>query len=289
LVLIDYPGFNLRIAEFAHDSGFKVCYYISPKLWAWNKRRALKIKRFVNQMYAILPFEKQFYHQYGYDVHYVGNPLVHVINSFKPENHFRKNLQIDDRPVIAILPGSRPQEIIQMLEIMLELVPDFPSYKFVVAAVDNVPAHYYQQARNMKEVSIITNQAYDLLTVASAAIVTSGTASLETALFNVPQIVCYKTSWLTYMVARMVIKVPYLSLVNLIAGHQVVPELIQKEYNKASVSNYLRSLLPDGPEREAQLEGYQKVKSILGNKKASRETARLITEFFDQTKQPSAY
>lgn len=279
VVLIDYPGFNLRIAEFAHKSGLKVFYFISPKLWAWNQQRAAKVKRFVHQMYVILPFERQFYQQYHYQVNYVGNPLVHTINNFKTPENFVDQLDLGGRPVIAILPGSRRQEIEQMLSVMLELIPEFPQYKFVVAAVDNVPFEYYQRAVDMEEVELVTNQAYALLSVAKVAIVTSGTASLETALFDVPQLVCYKTSWLTYWSGRMLIKVPYLSLVNLIARGPVVPELIQKEYNKKNLVKHISELIEEGPARKLQLAGYRKVKILLGNKNAAKETARLILDY----------
>ncbi len=289
VVLIDYPGFNLRIAEYAHKSQFKVCYFISPKLWAWNRKRAAKIKRHVDQMYTILPFEKQFYQQYEYQVNYVGNPLVDTINNFHTPPDFTHTLQTGSRPVIAVLPGSRRQEIKHMLEVMLALVPEFPQCKFVVAAVDNIPAEFYCEARRLKEVAIVTNKAYELLSVASVAVVTSGTASLETALFDVPQVVCYKTSWLTYWIGRVLIKVPYLSLVNLIARQMVVPELIQREFHKAKIAKHLTELLGESPALKTQQAGYRKVKMLLGNKKASKETAKLIVDFLQSAKQPSAY
>jgi len=282
LVLIDYPGFNLRIAEFAHRQGFRVCYFISPKLWAWNQKRAARIKKFVDRMYAILPFERQFYQQYDYQVDYVGNPLVHTINGYNNDENFLYKLNCGTRPVIAVLPGSRLQEIKHMLNLMLSLIPEFPHYKFVVAAVDNVPIELYQTARDMADVTIVTNQAYELLSIAEVAVVTSGTASLETALFNVPQVVCYKTSRLSYWIARMLIKVPYLSLVNLIAEAPVVPELIQNEYHQKNLVRHISSLLEDGPARQQQLAGYRKVKMLLGNKDAAKETARLILEFLSQ-------
>lgn len=282
VVLIDYPGFNLRIAEFAHKNGLKVCYFISPKLWAWNRKRAVKIKQHVDRMYAILPFEKQFYQQYEYHVNYVGNPLVDTINNFRTPPDFIHTLQTGDRPVVAVLPGSRRQEIKHMLEVMLELVPEFPRYKFVVAAVDNIPAEFYQGASRLNDVAIVTNKAYELLSVASVAVVTSGTASLETALFDVPQVVCYKTSWLSYWIARALIKVPYLSLVNLIARQMVVPELIQNEFRKEKITKHLKELLEESPALTSQQAGYRKVKILLGNKKASQETARLIVDYLSE-------
>lgn len=279
VVLIDYPGFNLRIAEFAHKNKLKVCYFISPKLWAWNRSRAARIKRVVNRMYSILPFEKQFYQQYDYQVTYVGNPLVATINKFRPSVNFLERFNNGSKPIIAVLPGSRRQEIQVMLKIMLELVPEFPNYRFVVAAVDNVPPESYDEARNNHGVSVVINQAYELLSFARAAVVTSGTASLETALFNVPQIVCYKTSWLTYWTGRLLIKVPHLSLVNLIAEGPVVPELIQNEYQQENLVKHLSGLLADGPVRKQQLAGYRKVKTLLGNKNAAQETAKLMVEY----------
>jgi lipid-A-disaccharide synthase len=279
LVLIDYPGFNLRIAEFAHDQGLKVCYYISPKLWAWNQKRAAKVKKYVDQMYAILPFEREFFQKYDYQVNYVGNPLVHTIDQFLTTGRDSIEGLDSDKPVIAVLPGSRRQEIEHMLTAMLALIRDFPQCKFVVAAVDNVPMELYQRASEIENVTVVTNQAYELLAVARVAMVTSGTASLETALFDVPQIVCYKTSWLTYWTGRFLIKVPYLSLVNLIADAQVVPELIQGDYHKENLVKYLSGLLEDGPARTQQLAGYRKVRMLLGNKDAAKATARHILEF----------
>ncbi len=281
VILIDYPGFNLRIAEFASKQGIKVCYFISPKLWAWNRKRASKVKKHVDHMYCILPFERQFYQQYDYQVNYVGNPLVHTIDEFLSSGKSIEDLE-EERPIIAVLPGSRRQEIEQMLAAMLEIIPEYPQYKFVVAAVDNVPQEYYQVARQYPDVQVVTNQAYELLSVARVALVTSGTASLETGLFNVPQIVCYRTSWLTYWTGRMLIKVPFLSLVNLIAERQVVPELIQGEYTKKNLSKHLSTLLDDGPARQEQLAGYRKVRVLLGNKDAAKETARHILDYCRQ-------
>ena len=276
VVLIDYPGFNLKMAEFAHRNGYRVCYFISPKLWAWNQKRAVKVKRFVDQMYAILPFEREFYQRYHYQINYVGNPLVHSINNFSTPESFKENLPNDSKPIIAVLPGSRAQEINHMLSLMLELIPEFPQCQFMVAAVDNVDAELYREAVEMEQVQVVMNQAYEVLSVASVAVVTSGTASLETALFDVPQVVCYKTSWLTYWTGRVLIKVPYLSLVNLIAETQVVPELIQKDYNRANLIKHLSRLLEESPERHQQLAGYRKVKMLLGNKNAAEETAKLM-------------
>ena len=283
LILIDYPGFNLRMAEFAHSQGLKVCYYISPKLWAWNRKRAFKIKKYVHRMYSILPFEKDFYQGYQYTVDYVGNPLVETIAAFPQDLSFNQRHQFDERPLIAILPGSRKQEIRHMLGEMLGLVDDFPQYNFVVAGVDNLPGQYYQMAQRHPRVKVVFNETYALLSVAKAAIVASGTASLETALFEVPQIVCYKTSWLTYVVGKILVKVDFISLVNLVAGSQVVPELLQGDFKRSKIGQHLAEILTESEALKLQQAGYHKVKNLLGNKKASQETARLINEFLSDS------
>ncbi len=282
LILIDYPGFNLKMAEFAHSNNIKVCYYISPKLWAWNQKRAHKIKRYVARMYTIFPFEKEFYQQFQYPVAYVGNPLVETINGFEQVGSFKARNQLDEKPVIAILPGSRKQEIRQMLRQMLALVDKFDQYNFVVAGVDNVPQGFYKQALKRKDVQVVFNQTYHLLSIADAALVASGTASLEAALFEVPQVVCYKTSWLTYWLVRMAIKVKYISLVNLIADRLIVPELIQQDFNQESIATHLGQILNPGDLLKRQQAGYRQVKIMLGNKKASQETARLISEYLKE-------
>ncbi len=283
LILIDYPGFNLKMAAFAHKHRIPVCYYISPKVWAWNQRRVLKIKKFVDRMYAILPFEKDFYQRFQYKVDYVGNPLVETIGDVPKDLSFRTRHGLNHQPLIAVLPGSRKQEIQHMLGLMLDLVGAFPQHNFVVAAVDNIPREYYQIALQRNNVKVVFNETYPLLTMSSAALVASGTASLETALFEVPQVVCYKTSWLTYLAAKMLVKVNYISLVNLIAGDEVVPELLQGEFNRENLQKQLQEISVDGPTQKTQLTGYRKVKVLLGTKKASRETARLIHGFL-QTK-----
>lgn len=279
LVLIDYPGFNLNMAAFAHKRGIPVCYYISPKIWAWNQKRIFKIKKYVDRMFVILPFEKQFYDRFHYPVDFVGNPLVETISKYPQAQQFKAQHNLDHRPLIAVLPGSRKQEISQMLGVMLELVIEFPHHAFVVAAVDNIPRDFYKKALDTENVVVVTNQTYDLLSVASAALVASGTASLETAIFNVPQVVCYKTSWLTYWLARLAIKVKYISLVNLIADAPVVPELIQGDFRRKTIARHLREVLTTGVPLTRQQAGYRKVRMLLGNKNASQETARHLVAF----------
>jgi len=273
LILIDYPGFNLRMARFGHEQGFKVAYYISPKLWAWNQSRAFKIKRYVDRMYCILPFERAFYQQYQYQAEYVGNPLVSQIADFIQD--FQPHAP-GTKPIIAVLPGSRRQEISNMLQTMLEVVDNFPDYQFVVAGVDNIPQEFYEQALQRTDVQVVFNETYSLLARAKAAVVASGTASLETALFEVPQVVCYRTSWISYWIARAVIKVKYISLVNLIADRMVVPELIQANFKAATISEILMDLVSRGSGFKEQQAGYQQIKTLMGDKRASRQAAQSI-------------
>jgi lipid-A-disaccharide synthase len=287
VVLIDYAGFNMKIAKFAKKHGIKVFYYIAPKVWAWNQSRAYKIKACVDKMFVILPFEKEFFKRFGYEVDYVGNPLLDAIRSFVPNPDFRENNKLGSNPIIAILPGSRKQEIEHMLDNMIRIAEDFPNYTFVVAGVDNLPAVYYQKAWD-KGIKVLFNQTYDLLSVARAAVVTSGTATLETALFEVPQLVCYKTSGITYTIAKFLIKVPYISLVNLITDRELVKELIQDEYNCEQLKYELRLIAEQGKDREKVLKGYQQLKQLLGNEQASQNLARLVVKYLKgSTKSPA--
>lgn len=274
LILIDYPGFNLRMARYGHQQGLKVVYYISPKIWAWNRSRVHKIKRYVDELYSILPFEPTFYDQYQYQVKYVGNPLVTQIGDYLQKHEVSTTNH--EKPLVAILPGSRRQEISKMLDTMLQVVPEFPQYQFVVAGVDNIPQSFYEHALQRSDVQVVFNQTYDLLAEARAAVVASGTASLETALFEVPQIVCYRTSWLTYWMAKQVIKVKYISLVNLIADRLVIPELIQAAFTADAITKILKDLLEQGSAYKDQMAGYRQVKMLMGNQRASREAALSI-------------
>ena len=276
LVLIDYPGFNLRMAKYAKERGIRVFYYISPKLWAWNQSRAKKIKASVDHMYVILPFEEEFYQQYDYEVQYVGNPLFDAIRDFTPDPDFEALYLTDDRPLVALLPGSRQQEISLMTDMMLTVADQFPEYHFAVAAVDNVPASFYDVAQQHPGVSVITGKTYDILHHARAAVVTSGTATLETALFDVPQLVTYRMSAVTYQIARRVIRVPYISLVNLIANRPVVPELIQHDFNAEHIAQLLPDLVGPSAMREQQLTDYRAIKAQLGEHDTSATVAQHI-------------
>lgn len=278
VILVDYAGFNLRVAAFTKKQGIRTYYYISPKIWAWNQSRANKIKKLVDKMFVILPFEKDFYKKFDYEVDYVGNPVNDAIKVFHPNPNFRKDNGLDERPIIAVLPGSRKQEVEQMLHYMVSIVPGFGQYQFVVAAVPNLPSNYYEQFRR-NIVTIVYDQTYDILAQAQGALVTSGTATLETALFNVPQVVCYKGSFITYAIARTLIKVKYISLVNLIADKEVVKELIQDEFTPTNLMTQLRLILEDKAFREKQLKEYADIQKSIGNAGASEKTANLIIKY----------
>jgi lipid-A-disaccharide synthase len=282
LVLVDYAGFNMRIAKFAKKQGIKVFYYISPKVWAWNQSRALKIKENVDHLFVIFPFEVEFFKGYEYDVDYVGNPLLDAVASFVPNPLFRQENNIPDKPIIALLPGSRKQEVEQMLEVMLGVVTQFPEHQFVIAAIRNLPESFYEPFSRVPHVSIVYEQTYDLLANAEAALVTSGTATLETALFEVPQVVCYKTGAVSYMIARALIQIEYISLVNLIAGKEVVKELIQQNFNVPALAYELKKILKGADLREEQLDDYRRIKMLMGEAGASERTARLMVNYLKQ-------
>ncbi len=276
LILIDYAGFNLRMARFAKKYGIRVFYYIAPKVWAWNPGRARTIKASVDRLFTIFPFETEFFATYDYPVHYVGNPLLDALADFRPDPDFREKVEVDERPVVALLPGSRRQEITAMLPVMLAATKQFPGCQFVVGTVSNLPDALYDGFMGgYPAVRRVTDSAYDLLTVSTAALVTSGTATLETALFNVPQVVCYKTARWYYEIGKRILTVPFLSLVNLIAGRSVVPELIH-DYTPDRVAAELRMILPNGENRDAQLAGYADVRHQLGEPGASERAGRTM-------------
>ncbi|MEO8086163.1 MAG: lipid-A-disaccharide synthase [Bacteroidota bacterium] len=280
LILIDYPGFNLRIAEFAKQHGIKVFYYISPQIWAWKQSRVHKIKRIVDKMYVILPFEKEFYKKFDYEVEFVGHPLLDEIEKIKAQSKtladFTRDNKLNDKPIVALLPGSRRQEISVMLPLMLSVVEAFPGFQFVIAAAPSVPGKFLSDVIGNKNVSVVSGQTYSLLTHATAALVTSGTATLETALFGVPEVVCYKGGWISYSIARLLIKVDYISLVNLIMNREVVKELIQNELNSSSLKDELNSILMDQQKINAMKADYIVLKEMLGGSGASVKTAAHI-------------
>ncbi|MEE1945311.1 lipid-A-disaccharide synthase [Pedobacter sp. KR3-3] len=275
LILIDFPGFNLKIAEFAKEQGIKVCYYISPKVWAWNQKRVLKIKRIVDQMFCILPFEVDFYKEWGMEVNYVGNPLLDEIEQFVPNPNFRADNQLGDQPIVALLPGSRKQEIERLLPDMLAVVDQFPDYQFVIGAAPTFTEQYYQQYINGRPANLVFSQTYQLLHHAHAALVASGTATLETALFKVPQVVLYRGGNVSVAIARLLVKIRFISLVNLIMDREVVKELIQEDCNATLIAQNLK-LVTEGTGRAKMLADYEELGVKMGTAGASQRTARLI-------------
>lgn len=280
LVLIDYPGFNLRIAEWAKSKGIKVFYYISPQVWAWKQNRVHKIKKFVDHMFVILPFEQDFYKKFNFDVEFVGHPLMDEIESFKAtqsisSEEFKSKYQLDDRPIIAVLPGSRNQEIKVKLPIMLDAVDDLNDYQLIIAGAPNQSKAYYESVMQ-RELQIISGDTYNLLNQASFAIVTSGTATLETALFKVPEVVCYKGSQISYQIAKRLVKINYISLVNLIMDREVVKELIQHECNPKAIRKELDLLITNQEHRSKMLSDYVELAEKLGNGGASKKVAQSL-------------
>ena len=281
VILVDYPGFNFRIADFAHENGFKVLYYISPQLWAWKRRRVKKVKRSVDKMLVILPFEEEFYKQYGVDVTYVGNPLLDELAKFGTANRsifLRRNSLGEKREIIALLPGSRYQEVKRVLPVMLKAASHFPDYQFVVAGVSSLDKSLYKKILGNSDVFLIENQTYELLQNSSAAVVTSGTATLETALLTVPEVVCYKATGFSYFLAKWMIKVKFISLVNLVMDKEVVKELIQGEMTEENIVKELELLLHNSKRQRKLLEDYEELKDRLGSAGASEKAAEVITE-----------
>jgi lipid-A-disaccharide synthase len=276
LVLVDYPGFNMRIAKWAHKKQIKIVYYISPQIWAWKEKRVHAIKRDVDKMLVILPFEKNFYKKYNYEVDYVGHPLAEVIIDFK-----NAHSSIQKENIVALLPGSRKQEILVKLPIMLSVARHFPTYKFVVAKAPGLPNEFYEDIlKPYDNVGSVSNETYALLSKSKAALVTSGTATLETALFAVPEIICYKGGKISYEIAKRLIKIKFIGLVNLIMDKEVVKELIQDELNEKNITSELTLLLTEN-EKSIQLKkDYESLFNLLaagGN--ASANAAEKIYSF----------
>ena len=278
IIFIDYPGFNMRIAQWAKEKGIKTHYYISPQIWAWKENRIKAIKRDVDKMYVILPFEKNFYEdKHHYPVEFVGHPLIDAIQNQKPidSTTFKAENNLNEKPIIALLPGSRKQEITKMLSLMLSVVDDFPDYQFVIAGAPSQEYDFYKSFITKNNIKFISNKTYDLLKIAHAALVTSGTATLETALFKVPEVVCYKGNWISYQIAKRIITLKYISLVNLIMDKEVVTELIQDACNTKNIKKELTKIL--NPEyRKNLLTNYDALEQKLGGTGASEKTAQLI-------------
>ena len=282
VILIDYAGFNLRIAKFASLSGFRVIYYISPKVWVWNRKRVHTIRRYVDRMFVILPFEVDFYRRYDYPVEYIGNPVVDSVaeKTADPESgdDFIRRNQLGSRPIIALLAGSRKQEIMQCLPEMLAVINEFGEYQFVIAGAPGISPGYYRKIIRDHEAEIVFNQTYDLLMHAEAAVVTSGTATLETALFRVPQVVIYKMENLTYFVGKQFIKPKYFSLVNLILDREIVKELLQFGL-RGKIAEELHRILEDKAYRNKMLDGFDQIRERLGKSGAHLRLADSIVAY----------
>ncbi|TRX62199.1 lipid-A-disaccharide synthase [Fulvivirga sp. M361] len=276
VILIDYAGFNLKIAGFCKKQNIRVFYYISPKVWAWNTKRALKLKRLVDRMFVILPFEKEFYKNYGWEVDYVGNPVLDAL-----KNHVSQRADFDEQKTVALLPGSRKQELEYAVPLFVGLADRFPGYEFVVAAVDNIEKSLYASLDEKQNVTLLYGETYDLLARAKAAVVTSGTAALETALWKTPQVVTYRTSKVTYWIAKSLIKVDYISLVNLIAGKMVVKELIQEDFNLEKLSEELMLLMDDEGYRARMLREYDDIYNLLDQGSASENAADKMVNYLN--------
>lgn len=283
VILVDYPGFNLKIAKYVHEhTKIPVYYYISPKIWAWKEYRIKEIKRNVDELFSILPFEVPFFEQkHHYPIHYVGNPTAEEVRQFRAAynvsgEEFRRKHGLDERPIIALLAGSRKQEIAGNLSQMIAAARGFGGYQLVLAAAPGVDAEFYDAFIGGNDVHVVRGETYALLSHADTALVTSGTATLETALFRVPQVVCYNTALpkLVGFLRRLVLKVKYVSLVNLIADREVVPELVANTFSEANIAEQLKRLLPDGAARREMLEGYEEVWRKIGEDSPSERTAK---------------
>ena len=286
LIFIDYPGFNMQIAKWAKKQGIQTNYYISPQIWAWKENRIKAIKRDIDAMYVILPFEKIFYEEkHKFPVHFVGHPLLDSIAQHKKvdDDIFKRENNLDNRPIIALLPGSRKQEITKILSVMISITDKYPEYQFVIAGAPSQEFSFYQQFITNENIHFVSGKTYDLLSIAKCALVTSGTATLETALFNVPEVVCYKGNWLSYQIAKRIISLKYISLVNLIMDKPVVTELIQDELNSKNLKFELDKLLEEN-NRKKILRDYDELRKKLGNSGASNRTAELITNFSKQNR-----
>lgn len=281
IILIDYPGFNLRIAEFGKKAGFPVFYYISPKVWAWKESRVKKIKQFVDRMFVIFPFEVDFYAKHNYPVYFAGNPLIDAIAEKLPyirsEQSFKSDNALSDKPIIALLPGSRKQEIDLCLPEMLKACEKFPGYQFVIAGAPSIDKSYYSPYLENKSLNVVFGQTYDLLRNSKAAIVTSGTATLETALLGTPQVVCYKTSNITYHIGKFFVHVKFFSLVDIIMDREVVKELLQFDL-AGRIASEVDLLLNNGEYRQKMLDSYEELKVKCGGTGASQRVAEKMMQ-----------
>jgi lipid-A-disaccharide synthase len=275
VVLVDYAGFNMRIAAFCKSIGIKTAYYISPKVWAWNEGRAQKLEQFVDKLLLIFSFEESYFKKWKVNAVFVGNPLIDAISAFKPNPDFHTQHNLDNRKIIALMPGSRKQEISKILTKMIAATESYAGYQLIIAGAPGMDPEFYKPYLNDR-VSITFNETYDVLHNATAAIVCSGTATLETALFNVPQVCGYVANEVSYMIGRMVVKVPFISLVNLCLGRECIRELLQREFTTTNVHAELDAILPGGSKRDKMLKDYAELRDLLGGEGASDRAAKEI-------------
>jgi len=278
IIYIDYPGFNLRIAKWAKNYSFNNQYYISPQVWAWKENRVKILKKYIDNLYVILPFEKNYFKKtHSLNVEYVGHPLVeHLLKLKKDPSFIKKNNFDQQKDIITLMPGSREQEIKKILPIFIDVIKNFKSYQFAIAAVPSIDSNFYLSLMKKTNIKIIYNNTFNLLTHSKAALVTSGTATLETALLKIPQLVCYETSPISYFIAKRLVKLKYVSLVNLILNKEVVKELIQKNCNVKKITEELKDLIMK--KNESIIKDYEKLIKTLGNNKASQKTSQLIID-----------
>lgn len=279
IILIDFPGFNMKIAQFAKQENIKVFYYISPKVWAWNHKRVLKIKKYVDRMFCILPFEVAFYKKWGMDVDYVGNPILDAILESVPDDQFKINHDLDVRPLIALLPGSRKQELDRVLPEMLKAADKLPGFQFVIAGAPTFTEEDYLPYLNERKIPVIFDATYNLLRNSKAAVVTSGTATLETALLKIPQVVVYKGNPVSIAIARLLVNIKFISLVNLIMNESVVKELIQEDCNSTMIARELDMILNDKLYRTGMLINYDELSLKMGSPGASERAAGLMVGY----------
>ena len=280
VIFVDYPGFNLRIAEYTHKQGFKNFYYISPKVWAWKQSRVEKIKKFIDKLFVIFPFEIEFYKKHNYKVEFVGNPLLDAIddkinNKLSREDFLREN-NLPDKPIVAILAGSRKKEVSYNLPVMVKVASKFPDYLFVIAAAPSLDIEIYKNYIKNSDIKIIYNKTYDVMQHSVASLITSGTATLEAALFNLPELVCYRGDWGSYQIARRLIKVKYASLVNLIMDRLVIKEFLQYDMTVENITKELEKLLKNEDYKSQIKKDFAELQNVLGGKGASARTAKII-------------
>lgn len=281
LILVDYPGFNLRIAKFAYKHNIKTFYYISPKVWAWKKGRIKTMQKVLTKLFIIFPFEKEFYKRYDFDVEYVGNPLLDEIYDYRKnidKEDFLEEYGLGDKPIIALLPGSRKQEIKTLLPIQTKLIEKYPEFDFIIAGISTFPRSYYERYMENPESLIVFDRTYSILNVAHAAVVCSGTATLETAIFNVPELVCYKANPISFAIGKMLVDLKYISLVNIILNKLAVVELLQSDWNEDALQEEFRNIAFDEQYRAEMFMEYTNLRSLLGDSGASYKVANSIIE-----------